>query len=647
MGLLGKIWVRLGLDNSEYKRGIQESQTATSKFKNFVKGVGAGILAAFSVRAVINFAKNSVKAYNEAQLAVAKLESQLRATNNAVGLSSKELQQYASDLQKTTMFGDETTVEAMAKMLSFSSIQGDVFKKAIASAQDMATILKTDLQSAVLQLGKALEDPNMGLTLLRRTGVIFTQEQIDHIRKLVDEGKKYEAQMLILAEVKKKFGGAAQAAADTAGGAWKQLGNAFGDLMETIGSGTEATKGFAKSLKDWVELLNRVFQSQDLNFWQKLTSVVGGNKKAFQIADAEFERNRKFIEAANNEAEARVKFIREMTDNDKALTAAEVALYSIIEKNKGVSENMIPLHRKLTEEKLRAIIAEREAAKATKETEAAAKAKALAEEMGASGSIKRQQYLIKVLQEQIDLETDPQKRAAMNLDLKNLEFRLRIMQMTTDELREYNALIKRSRENPLPAAPSAPSGITGAGVSSGIIAPKLDITGIDVFADELKDTAKEIEITSQDIAWVLTSSIGGAVDELVTSLMETGKVDTASVANALMQPFFDMAGQLGQVLIASGLGVESLMTIMTNPALAIAAGVALVALSAAASAAFSSAVNNRGRASSVQTDPYSYSGGMGNNVSLSASNMQVEVVGRISGQDIYLSNKRTEESKRR
>ena len=43
--------------------------------------------------------------------------------------SLRELQQYATDLQRVTMFGDETTMDAMSKLLSFSSIQGRYLKK--------------------------------------------------------------------------------------------------------------------------------------------------------------------------------------------------------------------------------------------------------------------------------------------------------------------------------------------------------------------------------------------------------------------------------------------------------------------------------------------------------------------------------------
>ena len=87
-----------------------------------------------------------------------------------------------------------------------------------------------------MQIGKALESPEIGLVALRRSGISFTEMQIGQIKKLVEEGKKHEAQLIILKEIQSQVGGAAKAAAETAGGAWTQAFNVIGDVMEQIGS---------------------------------------------------------------------------------------------------------------------------------------------------------------------------------------------------------------------------------------------------------------------------------------------------------------------------------------------------------------------------------------------------------------------------
>ena len=619
MGLLGRIFVKLGLDNSEFKKGIEQSKQETSKFKNFLSKVGTAVVAAFSVRAIVNFGKSIVKAYNEASVVAAKLESQLTATGNAVGMTAKELQNYASELQKVTTFGDEETIEAMTRLLSFTSIQGDVFKKAIASAQDLATIMGTDLNSAVLQLGKALEDPNMGLTLLRRTGVIFTKEQTENIRKLVDEGKKYEAQMLILAEVQKKFGGAAKAAADTAAGSWKQLKNAFGDLLETIGKGTEKTKGFAKSLTDWINSLNKVFQSQDLSFWQKLTAVLGGNMKAFRLANEEFERNKKYQEELEANANNIVSSVKSVAD-------AEFMLASIDKKSKSELSALV-------RQKLEAYINEANAAKDAKEKreeEAAAIA---------NGLIPQLQREKEERQKLLSFATDETVIRSLNTEIAAIDKRLASLRLTTKEYEKQQQL-KSQLFTPL-EVPS--SGIKGTSVTTEY---KVKMPSWEEFSSDLKDAAKEIEISGNSIAYTLTDSIGGAVESLVTSLMKTGKVDTASVVKALLQPFFSMARQLGEILIASGLGAEALKKLVKNPKTAIIAGVALVALASAASAAFSSVASSAGSSNQTQ-DNYVYSGGTSNGGIVTLATQKIIVEGRLSGQDILLSSERASEKRAR
>ena len=166
MGLIGKIWVKLGLDNSEFKQGIQGAQKEASGFQSFIKGVGQSMLAAFSIGAVVNFGKAAVKAYNEQAVAMAKMEAVIKSTGSSAGLTAKQLGRYATELQQITTFGDEASMEAMARLLTFKSIQGQTFKDTIKSAQDLATVMGTDLNSAVMQLGKALEQPEIGLTML-------------------------------------------------------------------------------------------------------------------------------------------------------------------------------------------------------------------------------------------------------------------------------------------------------------------------------------------------------------------------------------------------------------------------------------------------------------------------------------------------
>ena len=57
------------------------------------------------------------------------------------------------------------------------------------------------------------------LDALRRSGTVFSRSQTDVIRQLAETGRLAEAQVLILDELDRQYGGAARAARDTLGGA--------------------------------------------------------------------------------------------------------------------------------------------------------------------------------------------------------------------------------------------------------------------------------------------------------------------------------------------------------------------------------------------------------------------------------------------
>jgi len=202
------------------------------RVKSYARNVGNALKSVAKMAAVAIPAAGlaiGIKSLNLAReqiQAEKKLEAVIRATGEAAGFSAEQLKKMAGDLQKVTNFGDEVTISAMAVLATFKEIKGDQFREAIKSAQDMSSVLGTDLQGSVLQLGKALNDPIKGITALSRAGVSFTQEQKDLIKALQESGEIMGAQQVILAELKGEFGGAAEEMADPITQAFNNLGDA-------------------------------------------------------------------------------------------------------------------------------------------------------------------------------------------------------------------------------------------------------------------------------------------------------------------------------------------------------------------------------------------------------------------------------------
>jgi hypothetical protein len=138
-------------------------------------------------------------------------------------------------MQRVTRFSNVAVLGAENLLLTFTNISQQVFPDALETILDMSTALGQGLKESSIQLGKALNDPILGITALSRVGVNFTQAQKDMIKGMVEAGNVMEAQKAILAELKKEFGGSARAAAETFGGQMEQLGNTIGDVQREIG----------------------------------------------------------------------------------------------------------------------------------------------------------------------------------------------------------------------------------------------------------------------------------------------------------------------------------------------------------------------------------------------------------------------------
>lgn len=138
--------------------------------------------------------------------------------------------------------------------MTFRRVRGDAFERTIKVSTDLSARLGIDLVSAVRQVGRAINDPIQGLTLLRRSGIQFSESQKNLIERLVETGQAGRAQNLILTELEARYKGAAAAARNTLGGALAGLQNAFGDLFEGTVAGTSAAvdsiNGISKALTD-------------------------------------------------------------------------------------------------------------------------------------------------------------------------------------------------------------------------------------------------------------------------------------------------------------------------------------------------------------------------------------------------------------
>jgi len=232
----GELEIIVELDNAKFKTQLKDVENQTKKsggkisstlkrdvgkplgrvfggLKGQLAGLAASIAAAFATRQTIAAASRQEEAINT-------LNSALASTGEFSQAASRDVQEFAAQLQATTTIGDELAIEMFALAQAFTQNK-DAAKELTAAAADFAAGAGINFEEAVRRLGRA------------------TQGTTDDIAKFAPEIKNLTRAQLeagdatrILAE---RFSGFAANQIKTFSGAMKQAVNTFGDLLEKMG----------------------------------------------------------------------------------------------------------------------------------------------------------------------------------------------------------------------------------------------------------------------------------------------------------------------------------------------------------------------------------------------------------------------------
>ena len=232
---IGFLNFKFGADLGGFERAMKKAQKNLKRFGKDLQKTGKTLTTNLTLP-ILAFGAASLKAFDDQQKAIAQVEAGLKSTGQVAGFTSKELQKMASDLQKTSLFGDEEILKnATAQLLTFTNITEEQFAKTQEIALDLATRLDGDLKGASIMLGKALNDPVANLSALSRAGIQFSEDQKTVVKSLVESGDIAQAQTIILEELERQYGGSAEAARNAGLGGVEALKNTFSDLTEQIG----------------------------------------------------------------------------------------------------------------------------------------------------------------------------------------------------------------------------------------------------------------------------------------------------------------------------------------------------------------------------------------------------------------------------
>lgn len=262
-----KLKAKLGLDNSEFKRGLKDSENQLGKMSAGMKRLGVVLGAVFSVSAVTNFAKKSALAYDEEIKASQSLLVALKGRRDI----QESLIDQAVELQKKTLFADDQTIMAASRMAMVIGDNEVAIKRLIPLVQDLAQAkFEGNLVTAADLVAKSI---GSGTNALARYGI--------EIKGAIGSAERLES---ALEGLNKQVGGQAEAAAKVGLGPVTILKNAWGDLTEQIGKAIIESKAFNKiieTLKKAVDALSKdnIAVNDPFALWRDIDKQTAENLK--------------------------------------------------------------------------------------------------------------------------------------------------------------------------------------------------------------------------------------------------------------------------------------------------------------------------------------------------------------------------------
>ena len=267
-----------------------DSKGISKAIKDFQKLEGAGNKATFGLRTFDKGMTNTLKtvgkvaagvavaagaigfklasAAYESQKVMAQTEAIIKATGGAANVTATQISNLSEKLSMQIGVDDELIQKSANLLLTFKQVQNQVgegnniFDRAVITAQDLGNVFGS-ADAAAMQLGKALSDPEKGISALRRAGINFTDQQKEQIKTLVQSGDVLGAQKLILAEVESQVGGTAAATAT----GFDRMRVAMGNVAEEFGA----------ILIPYIEKFADFVVQKVVPYLNKLADVIGEN----------------------------------------------------------------------------------------------------------------------------------------------------------------------------------------------------------------------------------------------------------------------------------------------------------------------------------------------------------------------------------
>lgn len=200
--------------------------------------VAVSAAAAFTTYFIGSIVTQGISGAIDAEGAINKMNNALSNAGRLSAESSMDFQNFASEMQRTTMIADSAAMSYLALATAYTK-NNEQSKQLVRAAIDLSQAMGISVDTAVRQLGATLNGTE---------GAIG--KMIPQVKALKEEQLRAGDAIDI---VSKKFGGSAVAAANTYEGNIVKLSNAWGNLTNEIGfffTKSGALNAFFKKITD-------------------------------------------------------------------------------------------------------------------------------------------------------------------------------------------------------------------------------------------------------------------------------------------------------------------------------------------------------------------------------------------------------------
>lgn len=219
----------------DFRRQVGDYKKALVSVGDLATGglIGGGIITAF--QKLGDLGHRAIEEFEQAEVALTKVDTILKQTNNSAGFTREQLSQIAIDLGKATNLDNDTILdEVTARLLIYENLSDKVFVQAQKISVDIGRSFKDGVGGAAELVGKLLNQPINAQKQLKQLGIALSEQEATRVKQLSEQNRLEEVQLFLLDKLN-KFSGQGIAQANTELARFKALTVEFNEVLEGIG----------------------------------------------------------------------------------------------------------------------------------------------------------------------------------------------------------------------------------------------------------------------------------------------------------------------------------------------------------------------------------------------------------------------------